>query len=251
MIHLPNDVLEYLARVFGQCNLAVSKKISKIPNIHESSLDMTLIEQLSNYSAPATLGSGWTVRIDTHYLGGGSHFGAWEIADIGFLVMFRRAGRLVRSKVALLQCKRLYPSEVDFDEATTVDYIVGFAGLLESDDTFRSVASPRTFTFKQSSKYEALRKEDDQYQRIERFENHNGVPVHYLLYHPLRVPSSSNTPRTTTRTPRGPNRVGCRIVRSESVRQALTGFSPGYVPCYGDLRCMLPTPYDTPQHEVG
>ncbi len=109
-IYLPDDVLAFLENIFEACNLAVSRKISKMPNVHETSLDMTFIEHLSNYSAPVRLGSGWTVRLDTYYLGGGRHFGSWEIADIGFLVMFRQAGQFVRSKVALLQSKRLYPT---------------------------------------------------------------------------------------------------------------------------------------------
>jgi hypothetical protein len=72
---------------------------------------------------PRTLTSGWTVRIATHYLGGGRHYGEWngwerrwEVADIGVLVMFREAGKLRRTKVALLQSKRLYPDEQEFEE---------------------------------------------------------------------------------------------------------------------------------------
>ena len=250
-IDMPDDVLAFLENIFEACNLAVSRKISRMPNVHETSLDLTFIEQLSNHSSPVKLGSGWTVRLDTHYLGGGRHFGSWEIADIGFLVMFRHAGRLVRSKVALLQSKRLYPTEVDFDEDQSIDYFVGFGRLFESEETHLSVSEPRKFRFKQSSQYKALRKGDDQYERIEEFEHHSEVPVYYMLYHPLRVPSSGNVPRTTTRNPRGPNTVGCRIVRSESIRKALRSFDSGQMPCYGDLRVRLPEPYNSTEHEVG
>ena len=250
-IYLPDDVLVFLENIFEACNLAVSRKISKMPNVHETSLDMTFIEQLSNYSAPVRLDSGWMIRLDTHYLGGGRHFGSWEIADIGFLVMFRQAGQLVRSKVALLQSKRLYPTEVDFDEDQPLDYIRGFGRLFESEETHLAVSEPRKFRFKQTSEYKALRKGDDQYERIEEYENSTGIPVHYMFYHPLRVPSSYNVPRTTTRNPRGPNTVGCRIVRSESVRQALRSFVSPRVPCYGNLQVGLPEPYNATEHEVG
>lgn len=250
-IYLPKDVLAFLENIFEACNLAVSRKISKMPNVHETSLDMTFIEHLSNYSAPLRLDSGWTIRLDTHYVGSGHHYGSWEIADIGFLVMFRHAERVVRSKVALLQSKRLYPTEMDFDEDQPLDYFVGFGRLYESEETHLAVSEPRRFAFRQSSRYEALRKGDNQYERIEEYENSTGIPVHYMFYHPLRVPSAYNIPRTTTRNPRGPNTVGCRIVRSESVRQALQSFDSPRVPCYEDLQVRLPEPYNSAEHEVG
>ena len=250
-IYLPDDVLIFLENIFAACNLAVSRKISKMPNVHETSLDMTFIEHISNYSAPLKLDSGWTIRLDTHYLGGGNHFGLWEIADIGFLVMFRHAGRFVRSKIALLQSKRLYPTEEDFGEDRSLDYLRGFGRLFDSEETHLAVSEPRKFRFKQTSEYKALRKGDDQYERIEQYENSTGIPVHYMFYHPLRVPSSYNVPRTTTRNPRGPNTVGCRIVRSGSVRQALQSFDSQRVPCYGDLQVRLPEPYSSTEHEVG
>ena len=212
---------------------------------------MTFIEQLSNYSVPVRLNSGWTVRLETHYLGGGHHVGPWEIADIGFLVMFRRARQLVRSKVALLQSKRLYPIEDDFDEGEPLCRFGGFGSLHEPEETHLAASKPRKFTFKQASRYKALSKGDNQYERIDDFENNNGIPVHYMFYHPLRVPYSCNVPRTTARNPRRPNTVGCRIVRSESVRQALQNFSSQRVPCYGDLQFGLPEPYNSIDHEVG
>ena len=250
-VAIPADVLAFLETVFAQCNLKIAKKISKMPTVHETSLDLTFIEELSNFSAPVRLGSGWTVRIDTHYLGGGRHFGSWEIADIGFLVMFRNAGMLVRSKIALLQSKRLYPTETDFDEDLPVDYLVGFGRLYESEQTHLSVAEPRTFTFAQSSRYQAITKDNDQYAHVEEFETRNGIPVHYMLYHPLRVPSSVSVPRTTTREPRRPNSIGCRIVRSGALREALGDYRSGHVPCYGELQFLLPEPYSSKAHEVG
>ena len=251
-IQLPSDVLEFLTKVFSQCNRAVTRKISKMPTTYETSLDHTFIDQLSNYAAPARFPSGWMVRIDTHYLGGGRHFlRSWEIADIGVLVTYRRAGKLVRSKVALLQCKRLYPVETETNEDEKTNYITGFGRFFESDESYLSVVEPRRFEFNQSSEYKALQKGNDQYEHIDAFESHTSVPVHYMFYHPLRLPFYASIPRTTTRNPRGPNRVGCRIVKSDSLRQALAGFAPGRVPRYGDLKILLPEPYDSVEHEVG
>ena len=203
-ISLPDDVLEFLEDIFEECNLAVSRKISKMPNVHETSLDMTFLEQLSNYSVPVRLNSGWTVRLETHYLGGGRHVGPWEIADIGFLVMFRRAGQLVRSKIALLQSKRLYPIEEDFEEDEPLCHPGGFGSLHDSKQIPLAISKPRKFTFKQASRYKALRKGDNQYERIEDFENDSGIPVHYMFYHPLRVPYSQQCPTNHLKEPTTP-----------------------------------------------
>jgi hypothetical protein len=59
-----------------------------------------------------------------HGIGSGPlrHWRSWEVADIGVLVMFRRKGKLYKSKSALLQSKRLYPNEQPFEEDEPVDY---------------------------------------------------------------------------------------------------------------------------------
>ncbi len=93
------------------------------------------------------------MQISTHYLGGGRHVSAWpglprrwEI-DIGVLVLFRQHGRLIRSKVALLQSKRLYPDELEWDEDSPLDYMTGFGRLMRRDDDWADVVAPRTFSF--------------------------------------------------------------------------------------------------------
>ena len=127
---IPRDVVDYVRNVFVVCNRRIGRKIAAVPNASEQSLDLTMIEHLSQYSAPTILPSDWTVRIDIHYLGGRRHFDRWEVADIGVLLFLRRAGKLVRSKVALFQSKRLYPDSGDIDEEEAADYHVGFARLV-------------------------------------------------------------------------------------------------------------------------
>src|SRR6266566_8321991 len=102
---LPRDLVTWLQRVFQICNVSVSAKLSRIPTMHEAFLDLTLIECLTRVEAPVLFPSGWRITLETHFLGGFPMFRSWEIADIGFLLMLRRRGRLVRSKVALLQSK--------------------------------------------------------------------------------------------------------------------------------------------------
>ena len=116
MFPIPDDVRDWVRHVFAACGSRTSRKISRIPTVHETSLDLTFIEHFSQFASAVRLPSEWLIRVDTHHLGGGRHFGQWEIADIGLLVLFRRRGRLIRPKVALLQAKRLYPVEQDFSE---------------------------------------------------------------------------------------------------------------------------------------
>lgn len=77
------------------------------PNIQEEWLDHTWIDEVTRFSSAQTLSSNWVVRIDAHYLGGMRHFDRWEIADIGVLVHLRLAPSQRKSKVVLLQSKRL------------------------------------------------------------------------------------------------------------------------------------------------
>src|SRR5688572_12983193 len=83
---IPADVTEWIRTVFRECNERITEKLSNNPNLPEESLDLTWIEHLSQYASPVTLGSLWTVKIETHYLGGLRHFRNWEIADIGVLM---------------------------------------------------------------------------------------------------------------------------------------------------------------------
>ena len=187
-IILPPDVVDFLDKVFSEANLRVTRKISRMPSIHETALDLSLIEVLSHYTAPIRFGSGWLVRIDTHYLGGGRHLGSWEVADVGIIVQFRQVGKLVRSKIGLLQSKRLYPTKQEFEEDKPIDYLMGFGRLYEDADSFLQVTHPRTFSFDRSSQYKALVVANRQWNTIHQYEEHHGIPVHYLLYHPLRIP---------------------------------------------------------------
>ena len=122
--------LSWLLDVLGTCNKRISKLITDVPTTHATPLDMTFIQHFLGVSIPFRFPQrgGWTVDLSTHYLGGGRHWGdrpdwprRWEIADIGLLVLFRQSGNLLRSKVALLQSKRLYPDELDWDEDSPID----------------------------------------------------------------------------------------------------------------------------------
>ena len=149
---MPGEVRAWLLSVFAEVNRRTSGKLTRMPTTHETSLDLTVIEQLSQVASPFRFPSNWLVRLDTHYLGGGRHFGSWEIADLGVLVIFRRPGVVERVKVALLQSKRLYPNEMmSKSEDLEIDYVVGFGRLLHSESEFKSAIRERTFHFSDQS----------------------------------------------------------------------------------------------------
>lgn len=49
---IPTEVLDWIRGVFAEVNRRSAGKLSRIPNVWETSLDMTVIEQLSQFSAP-------------------------------------------------------------------------------------------------------------------------------------------------------------------------------------------------------
>ncbi len=235
---LAEDARAWLSNVFAECSRRTAVKMSRIPTVHEMSLDLTLIEELSQFGAPFRFPSQWVVQVQTHYLGGARHFRRWEIVDLGLLVLFRRGGRLVRTKVGLLQSKRLYPDEQQFEEDMPLDYHIGFGRLLETDEFFMASMERREFGFSDSSRYKALEVGNEQYDNIAEYEA-SGIPVHYLLYHPLQVPWSAVIPiERLAELSKMPCDVACRIVAASSVREWMKAMKckKGYHPSYADMK---------------
>lgn len=78
-----SDVLDWLRNAFLSCNERITFKLSGSPNTCEESLDLTFVESFSHHESPVTLPSGWTFRVETHFIGGMRHWrDLWEIADI-------------------------------------------------------------------------------------------------------------------------------------------------------------------------
>ncbi len=215
---IPAEVTAWIRSVFAEVNQRTSAKLSRLPNVHETSLDMTLIEQLSQYAAPFRFSSNWLVRLETHYLGGPRYWGAWEIADVGILVVFRRNGVVERTKIALLQSKRLYPIEAEAPaEDHPTDYELGFGRLLQAEQEFKSTVQRRNFTFSDQSRYRALEYKGEQYKAILNYIVEQKIPVHYLLHNPLRLPSRATLPVEAAKNTAdsGSCEIGCRVVSAE------------------------------------
>ena len=238
-IEIPEDVRGWLRRVFDGCDARISDKLSNNPNLPEESLDLTWIEHLSQFASPVTLPSAWTVKLDTHYLGGLRHFRRWEIADIGVLLFIRRAGVVERRKVALLQSKRLYPSTSEVLEERRIDYEIGFARLADPEDLSRPISLEARFEFTDACRYGALRNNSEQMSAITEYEEENALPVYYQFYNPWRLPFQQTIPLTEYKREEGSPEIGTRIIPARGVHTLLKQQAAGYKPALSDLRYLV------------
>lgn len=233
---LPSEVIEYVRGIFSNCNTRVSSKLSRMPTTHETSLDLSFIEAISQFATPQRLSSDWVVRLDTHYLGGGRHFGEWEIADIGFIIVFRKKGTVPLRKVALLQSKRLYPHEQAPEEDTPIDYMIGFGRLLQGEEEDLAAMKERSFGFSERSRYRALQVGNKQYQAIKEYEDNYSIPVHYLFYNPLSIPWTQKIPVSEPPKQKIPEcEVGAQVFRARDLRSLLDRENAPYSPNYADF----------------
>jgi hypothetical protein len=242
VVDLPDQVLSWVRSVFAACNARTTEKLSLSPNAPEESLDLTWIEHLSRFSSPVTLGSGWLVKIETHYLGGMRHFRRWEIADIGLLAHLRLGEKGRMSKVALLQSKRLYPDGTPIREETLVDYEIGFARLADPEDRTLSIGFDTEFRFTDESRYGAIRQSSDQVAAIADYEKEVGLKVYYQLYNPWLVPFVQRIPLIGYYAENdGAPDLGVRIVPASLLRTRL-GVDSRPSPVLSDLAAIPPLP---------
>ena len=216
---VPEPILDWIRDVFAQVSHRSAATLSRIPTTYETTLDHSIIAHLAGFAAPFKFQSDWIVTLDTHYLGGGGYWGKWEIADIGFLVIFRRNAKILGSKIALLQSKRLYPDEIEnATDMHPIDYFVGFGRLFSSHGEYSALVKQRVFHFSPSSKYRALEYQEEQYRAILQYGRDHGIPVHYLLYNPLDIPSTAVLPAKAELTGDQTNaRVACRVIKAETL----------------------------------
>ncbi len=248
---VPQDALEVVRTAFRAANQATADRMCRLPNVWETSLDQTFIEALVGWGGPVLVDSGWTIRIETHFLGGGRHWGPewdfprrrWEIADIGVLVMIRQGSRLELTKLALFQSKRLYPVDQAIDEMELDHYVVGLRRLYEDDAVAAEASRPRIFSFNDESAYNMILNGDQQLVRIGDFERANKVPVHYLLYNPAVLPWSQTHPLTTNYVTPDHVAIGCRVVPAVNMRDLVSNLPLGASPTFCGLRSDLPSPF--------
>jgi hypothetical protein len=128
-----------------------------------------------------------------------------------------------KTKIALLQSKRLYPTEAQApSEDHRIDYIVGFGRLLPADQEYKSSVKQRHFSFTKESQYRAFEYESEQYTAILSYTSKNDVPVHYLLYNPSSLPLQVTLPiEAGHASPAGDHPVGCQVIDAGELDQQL------------------------------
>lgn len=233
-LQIPDDVIAFVRGAFGSCNQQLANDLSTFPAIHEESLDMNLISNFARHQAPVRLPSNWIVRIDAHFIGGGRHFGTWEVADIGFMMVFRKQGKVVKSKICLLQSKKLYASPLVVIQEDPYFRRAGLGRLLVSENEHASIIEDKLLAFKKTSRYQAFRKGSDQQETMGHFERRWGTELYYLFYNPVRLPLSvqmplQNWPELPT------NDIGCRVVQKRQLDQVIASRAEGYSPTFSDL----------------
>ncbi|MFD5700283.1 hypothetical protein [Streptomyces lasiicapitis] len=234
-IPLSQDVVDYVREIFDDVNECVTARINRMPTVHEETLDFAFVDAVAQAQGPHLTPSGTIVDIDVHFLGGGRHWARWEVADIGFIVTFRRASTLIRTKVVLLQSKRLYPRESEFTEGEGMTRLGGFGSLMRP--SLSAALGPRTFRFDETCRYKALQVGDEQWQAISKYEDQYGLPVHYMFYHPHSLPTKVSIPVVVPiATPPTSATIGTRVISSQSVRAMTSQFSRNYAPAFGELQ---------------
>lgn len=238
LIRVPNDVREYVKSHFTTCNQQLAADLSAFPGIHEESLDMRFISYFAGIQGPVTFPSEWIVRVDAHFIGGGRHFGTWEVADIGLMIVFRRRGKVIRSKMVFLQSKRLYAKSLKYREDRSRFRRFGLGRLIVSEDEHNEIIQTRILSFDESSRYRALRKGSDQQDAMYSFQSRFGMKMYYLFYNPLSLPHSISMPLEEY-PEMGDNEIGCRVAPKDSLDSALESKDDGYSPSYADIKYLL------------
>ena len=90
------------------------------------------------------------MRFDAHYIGGGRHYRAFEIADLRLMVIFRKKGKIVRSKLAFLQSKKLYANTLKYKGSDSY-YRQGMGRLLVTDEEHAEIVESQILPYSEVS----------------------------------------------------------------------------------------------------
>jgi hypothetical protein len=237
---IPEDAIEFIRAAFAQANQRATNTLARQPSMHEEGLDFQLIAALDEVGSRVLPGSGAAVEIETHWLGGRRHFDfldhrRWEIADIGLLVAVRRLGVLLARKVALLQSKRLYSSEIPVHELELADFRIGIGRLFDRTEAIPTLTTSRAFEFSEESVYGAMTVGSDQIARISTYEASRAIPVYYNLYNPPTMPYRGLVPARALQTSGAAPELGCRVMTAGDVHGALAKLPSGRTPSFSEV----------------
>ncbi len=249
MYQIPTEIFDFLKDHFAKCNDQLAYDLSIFPGIREESLDNNFISYFSRVPGPFKFDPNWTIRIDAHFIGGGRHYYTWEVADIGLMIIFRKKGKIIRSKLAFLQSKKLYADAIKPLERDPY-HRMGMGKLLVTEDEHREFVKKRLISFEEKSKYKAFKKESEQQEAMSSFERRFKVDMYYLFYNTMVLPHQIETP-LEQRPEIEKNLIGCRVIKKSFLDEALKIHGKNYTPSYGDIKYMLPGEYIQPEHEAG
>jgi len=190
------------------------------------------ISHFASMQGAIKFGSHWTVRIDAHYIGGGRHYQTWEVADIGLMAIFRRGGKIERSKLTFLHPRKLYASPLKVQEFDPY-HRQGMGRLLVTEDEHNDLVKPKLLKYLESSRYKRCSSGANSKHAMHEFSTRHGIGIHYLLYNPSVLPWPIQTP--VEQVPSIPeNKVGARVVPKKLVDN-MTGQTGGYSPSYANI----------------
>lgn len=212
-------------------------------------MDNNFIAYFSKLAGPVRVDPNWTVRFEAHFIGGGRHYYTWEVADIGLMIIFRRNGKILRSKMAFLQSKKLFADSVKAPQRDP--YMrMGMGRLLDTKEEHLELVKTRTLRFEEKSKYKSFKKESVQQEAMSSFQQRFNINMYYLFYNPLRLPHSIVSP-LETQPDLTENEIGCRVITKDFLDEALKIHPKNYVPSYGDIKYMLTGDFVNKEHTAG
>ena len=199
---------------------------------------MNFVSYFSRHQHPIKLVSNWVVRIDAHFIGGGRHFSTWEVADIAIMIIFRKLGKVLRSKIVLIQSKKLYADPIHHKEEDPRTRRLGLGRLLVSDEEHQEIIAKKQLLFNDTSKYGAFKKGSEQQNAMRHFQQRFSTPMFYLFYNPWDIPHAVTMP-LEEQLQFTNNKIGMRVVPKDYLDSALSGYKEGYSPSFKDIRDRL------------
>lgn len=249
MYKIPEEIIDYVRNHIANCNNQLANSLSKFPGIREESLDNNFIAYFQKIAGPVRVIPEWNVRFEAYFIGGGRHFYTWEVADIGLMVIFRKKGKIIRSKMVFLQSKKLYADNVKVQESDP--YMrMGMGKLLDTVEEHKEKSRKKILKFEEKSKYRAFKKESEQQQAMSSFERKFAMNMYYLFYNPLNIPLSVTSP-LEEEIEMVENKVGCRVMTKNFLDDALRIQPKNHMPSYGDIKYMLTGEFMNDEHQGG
>lgn len=249
MYQVPEEILDYVRKHFSNCNDQLSHSLSMFPGIREESLDNNFIAYFSKIGGPIRLNPNWTIRFEAHFIGGGRHYKTWEVADIGLMVIFRKNGKIIRSKMAFLQSKKLYANNIKAPERDPYGRM-GMGRLLDTEEEHLEMVKTKVLKFNDGSKYKAFKKGSEQQEAMSSFQRRFGINMYYLFYNPLTIPHTITSP-LEEQIELAENKVGCRVMTKDFLDEALKIHPKNHMPSFGDIKYMLTGEFINSEHEGG